>query len=410
MSNSSGMAAATATLRNLLLRVNDQVNGTGVTAKPLDKARNGQTGNQLNVSLYHAIPNPAWRNQPLSRDGTRSRDGFAPLALNLLYFVTAYGKDDDDLESQHLLGEAMRIFHDHPVLNRNDIQGALENNDLHEQIERVRITPTILSAEEISKWWTTFQTPYRLTTTYQVSVVLIESDRNKPTALPVLKRGREDRGVRVISGQSPTLKGFSPLSQKPHLELGEEVVIQSQGLGGSVEFHWHHPKRVTPLILISQVDETTNMMKMKVPDITEDGQNMVNWVPGLFSVGAVLKLPGGLSVATNELPLGLAPIVTVKPLTAQEGAVSLTITATPRIRKEQRVVVIVGQQQILVKESDISNSSDKKKPTSIKLSIPSMKKGTYVIRMRVDGIESHPFKKTPIDTWDFDPKQTLTVT
>ena len=47
----------------------------------------------------------------------------------------------------------------------------------HEQIERVRITPQPLSVDELSKLWTAFQTHFRISAAYQVSVVLIESTR-----------------------------------------------------------------------------------------------------------------------------------------------------------------------------------------------------------------------------------------
>ena len=410
MSNSLAMAASTATLRNLLMGVNQQVAGTTVTTKPPDKARNGGTGNQLNLFLYHAMPNAAWRNQPLSAEGQLSRDGFPPLALNLLYFVTAYGQNDDDLKSHHLLGEAMRIFHDSPVLDRSQIKTALPDNDLHEQIERVRITPTTVSAEEISKWWATFQTQYRLTATYQVSVVLLESARRKALPLPVLKRGIEDQGAWVVAGEPPKLEGLQALSKKPNLELGDDLEIQSQGLVEPVELYLRHAQLDQPLILIPQVEPTGKSMRLHIPSVAEEASAMKDWAPGFFSVGAVLQPSGFPAFTTNELPIGLAPVITMKPQTTQAGTVSLTVTSTPRIREGQRVGLIVGDRQIAVNEQQITSPQDQKKPTTVKVSIPDVKKGTYVVRLRVDGIESSPIKKSPKGLWDFDPNQTLTVT
>jgi hypothetical protein len=46
---------------------------------------------------------------------------------------------------------------------------------LHEQVERVRITLQPLTLEEVAKLWNVFQTPYRISVAYEVSVVLIES-------------------------------------------------------------------------------------------------------------------------------------------------------------------------------------------------------------------------------------------
>lgn len=410
MSNSLAMATTTVTLRNLLMGVNGQVSGTDVTTKPPDKARNGQTGNQLNLFLYHTMPNAAWRNQPISAEGLPSREGFPPLALNLLYFVTAYGQNDDEIKSHHLLGEAMRILHDNSVLDRNQIKTALPDNDLHEQLERVRITPTTISAEEISKWWATFQTQYRLTATYQVSVVLIESEKRKVSPLPVLKRGQDDRGVWVVAGDPPRLEGLSQLSNKPNMELGDDLVFRGKGLGEQFELHWHHAHLDQPVVLTAQVDPTGTHYGVHIPSVAEDSKAMNIWVPGFFRVGGVLRPTDIPAVTTNEIPVGLAPIITIKPKTAQEGTVILTVTSAPRIRSGQRVSLIIGNRQFAVTETEMTNPSDLKKPTTVKVSIPDMKKGTYAIRLRVDGVESHPIKKTSTGQWEFDPDQTLTVT
>ncbi len=54
----------------------------------------------------------------------------------------------------------------------------------------MRITLQPLSVEEISKLWTAFQTQFRTSVSYQVSVVLIESQRPAKTPLPVLRAAR----------------------------------------------------------------------------------------------------------------------------------------------------------------------------------------------------------------------------
>jgi hypothetical protein len=173
MSNALAIAAVTATLRHLLDRgLNAGLPGTRVTTRPPDKARDAGGGNQVNLFLYQTLPNAAWRNTDLSAGGP-------PLALNLYYLLSAYGQNDDDAEpfSHRLLGEAMRILHDHPVLDPATIQEALPGSDLHEQAERVRITPQPLTLEEMARLWGTFQTQYRISVAYEVSVVLIAGTR-----------------------------------------------------------------------------------------------------------------------------------------------------------------------------------------------------------------------------------------
>jgi hypothetical protein len=211
MSDSLAISAITTTLRNLLdLGLNADVSGTTITTRPLDRAREGVNGNQVNLFLYHALPNPAWRNMDIPWKLKPGETGHPPLPLILNYLVTAfYGEDEDSVDtttdvnrilgSHRLLGRAMSVFHDHPLLDATAIQNTLPPDDQlnhpYDQVERVRINPQPLSLDEMSKLWSGFQTEYRLSAAYEVSVVLIESTRASKTPLPVLRRGDQDQGV-----------------------------------------------------------------------------------------------------------------------------------------------------------------------------------------------------------------------
>ena len=189
MSNPLAIAAVTATLRNLLTQgvtTDPDLADATVTTQPPDKARDGNNNaNQLNLFLYQTMLNAAWRNMDMPRQVKPGETGQPPLALDLHYLITAYGRNNDDVFSHHLLGRAMRILHDHPLLGEAEIKAALPDNDLHEQVERVRITPQPLSLEEMSKLWTTFQTQYRISVAYEVGVILVDSSRDASAPLPV---------------------------------------------------------------------------------------------------------------------------------------------------------------------------------------------------------------------------------
>jgi hypothetical protein len=147
-----------------------------VTTKPPHKARTGSDqGNQLNLFLYQTAPNAAWRPRDSIgqlKEGDRNQP---PLALNLYYLITAYGRNDDDILSHRLLGQAMSLLHDRGDLSAEEIEASLPGNDLYEQVEveQVRITPQSLSTEELSRLWSIFQAPYHVSAAYQVSVVLM---------------------------------------------------------------------------------------------------------------------------------------------------------------------------------------------------------------------------------------------
>ena len=120
MSNALAIAATTAALRSLLTR------GLGisdVTIRPPDTARKGSS-NQVNLFLYQTSIDAAWRNQDMPRQVKPGETGQPPLPLCLYYLVTAFGEGDDEVKTQQLLGQAMSILHDHPLLGADEIKHA----------------------------------------------------------------------------------------------------------------------------------------------------------------------------------------------------------------------------------------------------------------------------------------------
>ena len=252
MSNALAIAAVTTMLDYLLTQAlarSGAVNLESVTAKPLDKAREGgDSNNQINIFLYQLLPNAAWRNQDIPSRVRPGETGRAPLALTLSYLITAYGKNNDDIEGQRLLGSAMQSLHDRPEIRPRDIEQALgsanlspdkqellASSNLKNQIDRVRITPQILSVEEVSKMWATFQAPYRISAAYEVSVVLIDSAMPVKAAMPVLAQGSGGRGVMVQADLTPPLPTLEALTwpgqqQRTGLMLGDRLTLQGHHL------------------------------------------------------------------------------------------------------------------------------------------------------------------------------------
>jgi hypothetical protein len=208
MSNPLSIAAVTATLRNLLAKVavpfdgepDTELSDTQVSTLPLDKAGTQEDHNQINLFLYQVAPNVAGRNL----DG-QGLPGKPPgLALDLFYMVTVYGRNNNDILSQRLLGRLMSLFHSHPLLVPAEIEAALVGNDLHELQNRVRITPHVMANEEMVRMWSTFQVKYRLSVVYRVGPVLIDHEvATSEAALPtrvVLTLGPSATATTTSSG------------------------------------------------------------------------------------------------------------------------------------------------------------------------------------------------------------------
>jgi hypothetical protein len=153
-----------------------------VTAMPPDRITTGaDERSQLNIYLYRITPNTAWRAIP--SDATRTTGARAvPLSLDLHYLLTAYGERDYHAET--LLGSAMELLHQTPVLTHETISptlaslaersgsGASVFADVIDSIDQITLSPEFLSMEDLTKLWSALQARFRLSATYQASVLM----------------------------------------------------------------------------------------------------------------------------------------------------------------------------------------------------------------------------------------------
>jgi hypothetical protein len=434
MSNALAIAAVTRTLRNLLGHVAtadfsglpDDTRPTAeiqITTLPLDRVRNGDgdnSRNQLNLFLYHAEPNAAYRNMDPPRQVRSGETGRPALALNLYYILTAYGQADSELVAHVLLGSAMRILHDHPVLSREEIRNALAQSELDGQLEHVRLTPQPVSLDEVSKLWTGFQSEYRLSAAYQASLVLIESLRSSRAPLPVLRRGAADRGPFVLAAPAATLLEVEeifdpslpshPPHGKPAAELGDVLVLAGANLGSDpITARLRHLRRDVALDLAPLPERSDTEIQVALPAAGDAGVP-AQWPPGIYTIELVVQRPGMPSWTTNRLPFALAPtLASINPTSQSAGAqpFDLTMDCTPQVLPDQRVALLLGHREFL--PASVTTPADPDSPTTLVFPIAGLDAGDYVARVRVDGADSIPidFSATSLQ---FDAAQTVTIT
>jgi hypothetical protein len=406
MSTPLAIAAVTQTLVNVLGPVTDAVTGptsATVTARPLDKARNNINGHQLNVFLFGTTTDAAMRNQEIPT--IVGRGGAArttpPLALTLHYLITAISADDEDANAQRMLGRAMSILHDRPVLDRAAIQNALPDANLHEQVECVRFTPFAMSAEEISRLWTAFQTNYRLSTSYEASVVMIDATDPALSPLPVLKRGSDDRGPIAVAAAGPVIDTVAVDLGDPEQRLqlpartGDRLVITGQRLtGANVQVRFANRHLTDPLD--------------KAPDAGASATRLTISLPA--------ELPAGIATATivvdhegqqwtsNEFAFPVAPTISNVTTSAPAPPFDVTMNVSPDLATRQQMSLIFGSQQLAVKSSTAATAT---------FAVGAQESGTYPLRLRVDGVDSVPLPSTtpgqPLKVAHFDPDQQVIV-
>lgn len=125
---------------------------------------------RLGLFLYQVIENSFLKNcRPQAVSATRLRE--APLAVDVFFLLTAYAQARE-IEHQ-ILGRAVQIFNDHPILRGSFLRGTLAGSD-----EEVRIAFHALSIDDTNKLWNMFgNRPYKLSVAYHVSLALIDSSR-----------------------------------------------------------------------------------------------------------------------------------------------------------------------------------------------------------------------------------------
>jgi hypothetical protein len=379
MSNPFAIAAVTATFSQLLGRVTEAptLAGATVSTQPPDLARpTTETGRQLNLFLYQVTPNGAWRNMDLPfRGGDGELTNRPLLALNLHYLLTAYGQGDDAIDAQHLLGHAMSLVHDDSVLTREQIRAAIvaqpatDQSDLADQIELVKLCPQPLTLEDVSKLWSTFQTTsYRLSVAYEASVVLIE--RLQPTLRPT--KPVRAANLYVLPFRGPVIESVSPQV----LHTGDTVVIQGRNLMRDVV-------RLRFGTTIADPDTVTDRrIEASLPAALLAGVNTVQVVHEL-NLGTPPTPHRGFE--SNLAAFILAPrITTAPPISAARGS-SLTLTFEPAVARAQRVSLLVGDQEIVLRARDPGTPP----VTTLDFPIPStFPTGTLLLRLQVDGAES----------------------
>jgi hypothetical protein len=414
VSSALAIAGVTAVLRDLLNDglINHNVSGVlgstvTVSALPPDRVvpANGNEATQLNLFLHKASPNQGWRNEGLpSRDAAgRTRLRNPPLALDLHYLLSAYGAED--LHQEILLGYAMQLLHENPVLTRSAITTALNPSPsvgaalpptlraladcgLADQVEQIKITPEYLNTEEMSKLWTAVQSHYRATAAYLATVVLIESVNPTRPTLPVLSRGQVDpvsgreRGVVVepsLLAPLPTMQNIVPRSLQSAATVDGLVDINGHHLDGTAgTVRLTNDRFQIAEEVAVDVGGTSTKVSFTVPDVPV----------GFYQAALTVVRPGETNPRiSNQLALVIGPeITTVLPINVAregDGTATIPLEIRPQARPGQTVSLLLGNREEIV-APPIDSATD-----TLSFVVEDAPAGeSFLLRLRVDGVES----------------------
>jgi len=167
----------------------------------LSPAEANASGVRLTVFLYSIAPAAECRNE-LEIPGNVLDDQPISLPLNLFYLLTAFSPPQDptnrSLDSQLLLGQAMRVFFDNGVLTGSLLRGDLSRD------EELRLTLQPITIEDLTRVWSVFpETSLQPSVSYLVTPVRLRSNRTRGGARVVSRQIDSDH-VAPISSQDLT--------------------------------------------------------------------------------------------------------------------------------------------------------------------------------------------------------------
>jgi hypothetical protein len=134
----------------------------------------------------------------VNKDGERLNDSMErlsrtellhrPLPLSLHYLVTPIvalkNKHNSPQTEQIILGKVLQVLHDHPILSGSLLQDDFTGKDL-----QINIHLEPLTVDETARLFDALERSYGLAISYQVSLVMIDSEQQPLTVSPVAVAG-----------------------------------------------------------------------------------------------------------------------------------------------------------------------------------------------------------------------------
>ena len=395
MSDYLAIGSVSATLRNLLSdRMDIPPLPGGSTTVPITISTPGEDDDveaaRINLYLYLVSESASYKNQEIPGHGHPAAYGRPPLSLELHYLVTAYGAFTetgsdfaDETVAQYLLGSAMRVLHDYPIITadlENQASQPILDLSLQGQFERIKMTLESLSLEDASKIWTALALPMRPSAAYKVTVVQIESKLLRGYAKPVGELPDAGPRVKVVTLNTPKIDDLrvkrqgtppnDPPATAPYARIGDTLVLQGTGF-----IRGETAVRIgTVSIPPATLSETSMTAVLPDDPALEPGVQPVK-VTRTIALGDPETPHTGFH--SNLAVFMLVPHVT----SAVLAAGVLTVQGARLFAENKDCQTIIGD--VVIPSANYLTHT----PAQISMTLPTMPAGTYGVRVRVNGAE-----------------------
>lgn len=252
MSTSTAIGMVSESLRNLL--VGEMILSPPVNVTILAPDESGGD-RRINLFLYKVQEHPALKNLDWQvKQGEPTQLVPPPLSLNLYYLMTSYAPNDaltGNSTAHEFLGDGMRVFYENPIVPEDYLVEGLKD-----ATEQIKIIQNSLDLEELSKVWSTFTEPFRLSVLYEVSVVQLDmlSESERTMAQRVRQIGVPDVHAPF---NPPLVENMEPLSGP----IGTVVTFHGKNLTG-----WRAYVTIMRQLILDGEELTEDLFTVTIPD------------------------------------------------------------------------------------------------------------------------------------------------
>lgn len=369
--------------------------------------------NSIGIYLYHLVEEAAFKNQTWpGRPSAPAR--FSPMGLNLHYIISTHSgsdKSEGPYREQLLMGLATKALHDYPMVNDGTIVGGFPvmPTEMMGDDNRIRLSLRHVPANEAVSYWTAGSAALRLSSYYEVSVVLIEPEEPGPPGGRVLTWGVEAfvGGMPRLTGSRSSISFTVPAEATPRtidvqpaqVGLGDRFTLIGEALGsGSLDLFVRGPNMLDPQRVgaVWGVSASGGEVSAAVQPVASATPTIPGTYAASVEVARTITLANGQPrtdrVLSNETPFQVVPAVAL-------GAVSAAgvFTITGGIFADPNIPIVrtsIGGQQLVPGAYNALNPGEVAihSPTEIQARIPAgVPSGAWLaVRVVINGSESAP--------------------
>jgi hypothetical protein len=186
MADSTAVRAASMALRDLLKLSIPAATADFSLRSP---KQIGSKEKLVSLWLYRVGRNAERLNDPPERIAPDRLAG-PPIPLDLFYLVTPMA--DEPETAQIVLGAVVQALSGHPTLRGTDLSAPFRPG-----VDELRVTYEPMSLEDHVRIWTALQATYRLSVTYRLEIVRIDSPA-EPLQVPPVEQRHLDAGAAAV--------------------------------------------------------------------------------------------------------------------------------------------------------------------------------------------------------------------